>query len=75
MKKTEHMQGKTVQITGATDGNGEETDRQLAGMGTRVLIHGRKRDKAERVKKEIIQTTGNEQVDTVIANLQVMENV
>ena len=40
------MQGKSILITGATDGIGEETARQLAEMGARVLIHGRNREKA-----------------------------
>jgi NAD(P)-dependent dehydrogenase (short-subunit alcohol dehydrogenase family) len=37
---------KTVLVTGATDGIGLETARQLAGRGLRVLVHGRSGAKA-----------------------------
>jgi NAD(P)-dependent dehydrogenase (short-subunit alcohol dehydrogenase family) len=38
---------KTVLITGATDGIGQETARQLLARGLRVLVHGRSQAKAE----------------------------
>jgi len=38
---------KTVLITGATDGIGRETARQLLARGLRVLVHGRSQAKAE----------------------------
>jgi DNA helicase-2/ATP-dependent DNA helicase PcrA len=40
---------KTVLVTGATDGIGRETARQLLGRGFRVLVHGRTQEKAEAV--------------------------
>ena len=36
------MQGKTIFITGATDGIGLHTAKQLAKMGANVLVHGRR---------------------------------
>ncbi len=36
---------KTALVTGATDGIGFETARQLAAQGVRVLAHGPKADK------------------------------
>lgn len=33
--------GKTVLVTGATDGIGKQTARVLAGQGAHVLVHGR----------------------------------
>ena len=41
------MKAKTILVTGATDGIGRETARQLLGFGHRVLVHGRSREKAE----------------------------
>ncbi|MFO1432480.1 MAG: SDR family NAD(P)-dependent oxidoreductase [Candidatus Competibacteraceae bacterium] len=43
---------KTVLITGATDGIGRETARQLLSRGFRVLLHGRTPEKAQRVVTE-----------------------
>lgn len=39
---------KTILITGATDGIGRETARQLLDQGHRLLIHGRNLEKAQR---------------------------
>lgn len=69
------MQGKTVLITGATDGIGRETARQLAAMDARVIVHGRSAEKAALVKKDIIADTGNDKLETAIADLSVMANV
>ena len=38
------MNGKTVLITGSTDGVGRYVAAQLATAGAKVLIHGRDRD-------------------------------
>lgn len=43
---------KTALVTGATDGIGRETARQLLEKGWRVLIHGRTPAKAQRVAEE-----------------------
>lgn len=42
-----------VVVTGATDGIGAETARQLAARGARVIVHGRDADKAARMTEEI----------------------
>lgn len=42
------MNAKTILVTGATDGIGGETVRQLLALGHRVLVHGRTQDRAER---------------------------
>jgi NAD(P)-dependent dehydrogenase (short-subunit alcohol dehydrogenase family) len=39
---------KTILVTGATDGIGRETARQLLRQGHRVLLHGRSLEKAQR---------------------------
>ena len=44
---------KTILITGATDGIGLHTVRQLADQGHRLLIHGRNPVKLERVKQDL----------------------
>lgn len=47
------MKNPLVVITGATDGIGAETARLLARAGARVVVHGRNREKAERVSSAI----------------------
>jgi NAD(P)-dependent dehydrogenase (short-subunit alcohol dehydrogenase family) len=43
----------TCLVTGATDGIGLETARQMAAKGYRVLVHGRDRAKAEQAVKKL----------------------
>ena len=50
---TSPMQGKTVMVTGATDGIGWVTARELAGMGARVLLVGRNEPKGRRALADI----------------------
>ncbi len=38
-------------VTGATDGIGEEIARQLAALGARVIVHGRKEERAEAARE------------------------
>jgi NAD(P)-dependent dehydrogenase (short-subunit alcohol dehydrogenase family) len=47
------MQGKTVLITGSTDGVGRYVAAQLAGEGAHVLIHGRDAGRAKALSDEI----------------------
>jgi NAD(P)-dependent dehydrogenase (short-subunit alcohol dehydrogenase family) len=47
------MHGKTVLVTGSTDGVGRYVAAQLAAAGAKVLIHGRDRDRAKTLAEEI----------------------
>jgi len=51
------LDGRTVLVTGATDGIGRETAVALGRLGARVLVHGRDRRKADRVL-ERLETAG-----------------
>jgi NAD(P)-dependent dehydrogenase (short-subunit alcohol dehydrogenase family) len=63
------MKGKTVLVTGSTDGIGKATALGLAQMGANVLLHGRDPEKGHRVREEIARTTGSDQIDLFIADL------
>lgn len=56
------MDGKTVIVTGATSGIGKETARFLAKLGARVILACRNVVEAEKVKRELVSETGNENV-------------
>jgi NAD(P)-dependent dehydrogenase (short-subunit alcohol dehydrogenase family) len=49
------MDGKTVLITGSTDGVGRYVATKLAAAGAKVLIHGRDRERAQALADEIKQ--------------------
>lgn len=61
------MQGKTVLITGSTDGIGKQTALDLAKMGARVLVHGRNAERTQAAAAEIGSVTGAE-VDFVVGD-------
>src|SRR5690349_18671029 len=47
------MDGKTVLITGSTDGVGRYVASRLAAAGATVLVHGRDRDRGEALIEQI----------------------
>lgn len=69
------MRDKVVLVTGATNGIGEVTARELARMGATTIIVGRNETKAQQVVETIKQQTGNAQVDYLIGDLSVMDQV
>jgi retinol dehydrogenase 14 len=50
------LSGKTVLVTGSTDGIGRQTVRQLGEMGARVLVHGRDPARVDAVLDELSYT-------------------
>ncbi len=69
------MHGKTVLITGATNGIGEAAARALAGMGARLIGVGRNPEKCARVAHSIRQQTGNPEVTYLLADLSDLTQV
>ncbi|HTJ26655.1 MAG TPA: SDR family NAD(P)-dependent oxidoreductase [Candidatus Limnocylindria bacterium] len=53
-----HARGKTVLITGSTDGVGRAVALALAAAGARVLVHGRDRARGEAVVAQIAASGG-----------------
>jgi NAD(P)-dependent dehydrogenase (short-subunit alcohol dehydrogenase family) len=62
-------------VTGATNGIGEATARELARLGMTVVVAGRDKARAQQVVREIRTATGNRNVDCLIADLSVMAGV
>jgi NAD(P)-dependent dehydrogenase (short-subunit alcohol dehydrogenase family) len=69
------MTGKTVLITGATNGIGKIAALELARMGASVAIVARNRSKGQAVLEEIARETNNVQIELFIADLSSMADV
>ena len=69
------MQGKICLITGGTNGIGKATAQTLARMGATVIIVGRDSQKTSRVVDEIREASGNENIDSLIADLSSQQDV
>ncbi|GIY55187.1 hypothetical protein CEXT_373191 [Caerostris extrusa] len=69
------LSGKTVLITGASDGIGKAAAMDLARRKARVLLACRNKGKAERVAQEIRSATGNDNVVVKILDLCSFESV
>ena len=69
------LHGRTVVVTGATSGLGRATASQLADLGARVILVGRDADKAEATRREIVATTGNDNVAVALADLSLLADV
>jgi len=73
--KNDFIQGKTVLVTGSTDGIGLETAKQLAEMGAHVLLHGRDKGKGVQAVKKITQATCYGSVDLYLADFSSFKQV
>jgi NAD(P)-dependent dehydrogenase (short-subunit alcohol dehydrogenase family) len=69
------LTGKVALITGATNGIGEVTARELARMGAHVVVVGRSREKTERVVQTIQAETGSTAVTPLLADLSLQREV
>lgn len=63
------VKGKSILVTGSTDGIGKHTALDLARIGARVLLHGRDPKKGGGVQEEIAQETSSDQLELFIADL------
>ena len=59
---------QTILVTGATDGIGKQTAKELASSNYYVIIHGRADDRVKTTIDEIKNETGNEDVEGYAAN-------
>jgi NAD(P)-dependent dehydrogenase (short-subunit alcohol dehydrogenase family) len=69
------MDQPVILITGSTDGIGKATARDLVSRGAEVIIHGRNKQKGNRVRKELAEITGNPPLDLLIADLSSRDQV
>lgn len=69
------MEGKTALVTGSNSGIGKETVIGLAQLGAKVVMAVRNRVAGEEAREEIVEETGNEDIDLMVADLSVMGEV
>ncbi|MDK2890436.1 MAG: hypothetical protein PWR21_1068 [Methanoculleus sp.] len=69
------MAEQTILVTGSTDGIGKATARALAEQGHRMLLHGRDRERGQRVLAELEAATGSDRLALFIADLSMQERV
>jgi retinol dehydrogenase 12 len=60
---------KVLLVTGATMGIGKEACRALARRGATLAIVGRSQEKAERVRAELLEDSGNDRIEVLIGDL------
>jgi retinol dehydrogenase 12 len=69
------VQQQVCLITGATEGVGKATAIGLAKAGFTIVLAARNPAKAEAVKKEIVASTANRDIDYIIADLRSLSDV
>ena len=69
------MKNKIVLITGSTDGMGKQAAIDLIKKGYYVIIHGRNKEKAEKIAKEIKDVTQSNMIGEVWADFTNLEQV
>lgn len=62
------MKSLKVLITGATDGLGKATAMRFAANGAAIILHGRSAERCNAARQQIIQATGNTQIETCVAD-------
>ena len=70
-----NLKDKVCLITGATSGIGKETALALAKEGATIVFTARNPEKGEKVKQELVEATGNENIETMYCNLASLESV
>lgn len=69
------MKGKVILITGATNGIGLATAQALATTGAKLVLVGRNAEKTHQVVADLQKQSGNEHIDSLLADLSSMEEV
>ena len=69
------IEGKVCLVTGANSGIGKATAAQLAQMGGKVILACRNSDRAETARQDIIQKTGNSNVEVGLVDLSSQKSI
>lgn len=69
------LQGKTIAVTGATNGIGEVAARELARSGAEVIIISRSESKCAATAAKIKSETGSQLVSYIAADLSTLDGM
>jgi NAD(P)-dependent dehydrogenase (short-subunit alcohol dehydrogenase family) len=69
------LAGKTILVTGATDGLGRAVAGELAAHGANVLVHGRDEARGRETMAEILEHAPGARLDWLRADLASLEEV
>jgi NAD(P)-dependent dehydrogenase (short-subunit alcohol dehydrogenase family) len=69
------LRGKTVAITGPTSGLGKAAAKQLAAMGSNLILIGRSFDKLQQLLNELVRDSDDQMFSTVIADMGDLDSV
>ncbi len=78
MEKSWDISEKTVLITGSTDGIGKQTAFEIAKKQAKIIIHGKNTGKLKNTVDEIMNKTGNKNIDYIkgdLSSLREIENM
>ncbi|MDY7104310.1 MAG: SDR family NAD(P)-dependent oxidoreductase [Actinomycetota bacterium] len=64
-----NVEGRAVLVTGTTSGLGRATAARLAGMGARVWLGVRDAERGAKVRDELRDATGNDEIRLMVADL------
>ncbi len=73
--RDDHLDGRTVLVTGATSGLGRAVAEALIRLGATVILLGRDASRTTRVADELRRATGSSSIDTVVADMGDLEEV
>jgi NAD(P)-dependent dehydrogenase (short-subunit alcohol dehydrogenase family) len=65
---------RTILVTGSTDGIGKQTAMDLARLGARVILHGRKAERLERTRRDFAEA-GLDTAGTLVADFADLTSV
>lgn len=69
------MNTQTILITGATDGVGKHTAINLAKQNAHLILHGRNKEKLDKVIEEIKSLTNDKNIEGFVADFSSMDEV
>jgi NAD(P)-dependent dehydrogenase (short-subunit alcohol dehydrogenase family) len=69
------LRGRTALITGPTSGLGKATAFALAGLGARVVLAGRSRERLEAVRKELVAAHGEDRFPILVVDMASLHSV